>query len=420
MTNFKKIYIKFLPIFLFSICTFGIVYAQSFSLKGKVSDAATGKAISNASVFLSSTSYGTVSNTNGLFELTGINPGKYDLIVSSIGYETFVETISDKSNTENIVVTLKQKSDNLKEVVVKSSDPDGWNKWGLFFLDNFIGTSSLARHCTLKNSNAVKFHFSKTKNELTAFATEPLIIENNALGYIIKYDLEDFSYNYDTKYLLFEGYPLFQQMQDNERRQKKWANARKEAYQLSLMCFMRSLFRNKLTEAGYTLYPLKRIPNLERERLDAKEKAYYTLHSSGQSGPIVAYASTLTEDSLEHFNIIMHQPDPIEIIYHPIPSGDSIAYAVDSVTAALDFANYLIVRIPKITVPAEYANTMSIPHDHPVSSVLSLNNRAPVLITANGYFYKVYDLLIEGFWGWWEKVSTMLPYDYSPEATPAH
>ena len=44
-----------------------IVYSQVFSLKGSVVNASTGKTIAGASIFLSNTSYGTVSNNNGNF-----------------------------------------------------------------------------------------------------------------------------------------------------------------------------------------------------------------------------------------------------------------------------------------------------------------------------------------------------------------
>ncbi len=388
--------------------------AQPFSLKGNITDAATGNALSNASIFLSNTSYGTTSRENGEFELNNIDAGKYDLVVTFIGYETFTETVSEKASSEKLVIKLKPKSDDLKDVVVKSFDPDGWTKWGKFFLDNFIGTSSYALGCTLKNSKAVRFHFSKTKNELTAFANETLVIENDALGYILKYQLEDFSYNYNTKYLSYEGYPFFQEMDGNERRKNKWEKARKDVYQLSLMYFMRSLFRNTMLQNGYVLYPLKRIPNLERERMEAKQKAYYAINKPLVNGNFESYESTLKKDSLAYFSTIMRQPDPFEIISKQIMNGDSIAYAEDSLTAALDFPDYLLVRLPKAAVPSEYAPFIQA--GQPISSVLSLTNKKPVLVNANGYFYEIYDLLVEGFWEWWEKIATMLPYNYYPRA----
>jgi hypothetical protein len=43
-----------------------------------------------------------------------------------------------------------------------------------------------------------------------------------------------------------------------------------------------------------------------------------------------------------------------------------------------------------------------------------LVNNKSVIISADGSYYNVQDLLYEGFWGWWQRLATMLPYDYEP------
>jgi hypothetical protein len=47
----------------------------------------------------------------------------------------------------------------------------------------------------------------------------------------------------------------------------------------------------------------------------------------------------------------MAQKDPIEIIHPGFLKGEDIAYGADSLTAALDFKQYLIVRFPQRTIP---------------------------------------------------------------------
>ena len=43
---------------------------------------------------------------------------------------------------------------------------------------------------------------------------------------------------------------------------------------------------------------------------------------------------------------------------------------------------------------------------------LSVQQAMPVTIYENGYFTNT-DLLMDGFWGWWEKMATKLPYEYN-------
>ena len=176
---------------------------------------------------------------------------------------------------------------------------------------------------------------------------------------------------------------------------------------------MQSLYRNKLTEDGYQLLLLKRIPNLEKQRWQAKQKLYYDTVQHKKT--IINYESTLPTDSLEYFKKVMAQKDPIETILPNTITGSDIAYGADSITAALDFTNYLIVRFPKRNIPQEYANSIAQGSvKQPVSSIISLPNNIPVYVTSSGYFFNVQDLVMEGFWGWWEKMASMLPYDYMP------
>lgn len=389
------------------------VHSQTLSIEGSITDSATGKPLAGVSVFFSNTSYGTVSNSAGAFRINNVQPGKYDLIISSVGYETQSRSLSLSNAIAGLKISMKQKPAELQEVVVRKYLKDGWAKWGQFFLENFIGTSLQAQQCKIKNTKVLRFSHSKTDNTLTVEAMEPLEIENKSLGYTIQYQLEAFTYDFEDKFLFYAGYALFTEMEGSSRKQRNWNEARAEVYELSQMRFMRSLFQNRLTEDGYQLYGLERIPNIEQKRLRALEKLYYQTVSS--KAVIINYENTLHPDSTAYFKKIIAQKDPIEIIHPGLLKGDDIAYAADSVTAVLDFKNYLIVRYPKKTIPEEYARTLREGSTkQPVSSVIYLGKNQPIFVTANGYYYNLDNLVTEGFWGWWEKLSTLLPYDYKP------
>src|SRR5580704_8763434 len=172
-------------------------YSHAFSqsadlIKGKVTDAATKSPLYECSVFINSTSKGTVTNSAGDFILQNLPEGKHQLIISSIGYQTFVYDFNSSDLPLDLNVTLNRKSTELSAFTVEPEVNDGWAIWGKTFLDNFIGTSDNATHCAIKNVKALHFYYSEKRNKLTVVADEPLIIENKSLGYAIKYQLEEF------------------------------------------------------------------------------------------------------------------------------------------------------------------------------------------------------------------------------------
>lgn len=103
----------------FSLC---ILFLQGFSqvtLSGKVSLKDSQKGISNTYVFLENSSYGTVANAKGFWELTDIPEGKYVLVLSSEGLITIKRSLSI---TESIELNIEMEEDlnTLPELVVES------------------------------------------------------------------------------------------------------------------------------------------------------------------------------------------------------------------------------------------------------------------------------------------------------------
>lgn len=108
--------IFFVPtLFLF----FGTLYCQqTTSLSGSVLDN-TSKGIPKASVYILNSNLGTVTGEDGKFQLVGLRPGKYQLIVSAIGYATFTEEINSHSST-TITIVLSDANHSLDEVIVSA------------------------------------------------------------------------------------------------------------------------------------------------------------------------------------------------------------------------------------------------------------------------------------------------------------
>lgn len=97
------------------------IFAQNFSVKGKVIDLQSGGSLSFANIRVEGTTLGTASNATGEFELK-LNEGNYKLIASFIGY--FSDTISVRVNSDlsGLLFKLKSTEINLPEVVVKPGE----------------------------------------------------------------------------------------------------------------------------------------------------------------------------------------------------------------------------------------------------------------------------------------------------------
>lgn len=373
---------------------------------GTVMDAEKNIPVGGASVYLNNTSIGTSTGQGGKFELQ-VPQGKFELIVSSIGYQTYNLPLS-QSNTDTLVIRLKPRAKELENVVVEAYEKEGWQKWGAFFLRNFIGTSEHANGCRILNKEAIRFRNSKKTGMLTAHADEPLIIENRSLGYTIRYQLEEFRYDHKTGHLLYQGFPFFEPMKSGAVREKKWAEKRNDAYYGSMLHFMRSLYRNRVMEEGFEVRSLQKHPNLEKQRVkDLHRQSLDLVH--GKAMVMIQPQG----DSAAYYSSVMRQPNSFDSIGKTVLPGDSIAFAFDSVTAGLYFKDYLLVIYKNGTAPREYRNQLPDPGPSMTSQIQLLSEEA-VEVHANGNYIDPANLLASGYWSWAEKIATMLPFDYKP------
>ena len=252
----------------------------------------------------------------------------------------------------------------LEEVVIQNSNEvkDGWEKYGKFFIENFIGTTPNAATCTIENPEVLKFYFLKKSNKLRVLATEPIAISNKALGYNLRYQLDTFVYFYNTDINSYSGYCLFSEMEGTDTDKKKWLANRKKAYSGSKLQFFRSYYDSTLTEDGW-------IINLLDENDDKK------------------------------FNKIA---DPYDSTYYG---------AIDStVEIEIWYPRKISVVYTKKKPEPEYLKKMNMPKLVSVQiSYIDLNE--VIVIKQNGYHYDQKDWVNQGYWSW-KNLADLLPYDY--------
>jgi carboxypeptidase-like protein len=391
----QKLLVKLCIVFLFLPLS---INAQEIS--GKVSDTL-GTPLSNASVFVSNTSIGTITNKNGDFVIHNTPEGTFDLVISYVGYETLVSKISNH-NKSHFLFTLKPKDNDLQNVIIRNYEKNGWERWGFLFTNNFIGTSALADHCKILNPKDIGFVYSEKKRVLAAYSQKPIIIINKKLGYRIEFDLEEFRFDFNSKFMLFEGYPLFIPLDGNKSQQRKWASKRKEVYEGSLLHFMRALHEDKLMQSGFIVRRLIRNPNSEKDRVK------HILDSTNDQALIRA-------DSMNYYRQVMKRADFSDILYQQPLRANDFARSIDSNTVLINFADYLhISYVKKKEDPEYYTRNVGIYADSCITAMITLPEQKPITVTSSGNYYDVTDLILLGYWAWSEKIAKMLPFDYWP------
>ncbi len=223
----------FLMLLIICSCFFNLSAQAQFSMRGIVLDSISKQPLVGINLFLSHTSIGTTTDQTGHFVLDRIPQGKFELVISSLNYETRTISINTGHLPESIQLLLKPTANELQEVIVEPYDEDGWDRWGRYFNAHFIGNSALAADCKLINPDVVKFRYSRKNNTIRAFSREKLIFDNKALGYRILYLLTKFEYNLVERSFYYSGYPQFEEMRPkNADEKKRWDKKRKEAYQV--------------------------------------------------------------------------------------------------------------------------------------------------------------------------------------------
>jgi hypothetical protein len=114
---------KLISILVFNFLVFGYIAAQSGIIKGRVFNSINNEAIMFANVILEGTSKGATTDVEGNYEITGVEPGIYNVKVTYIGFTDKVEYEIEVTNSKPYIVNLamEEQSTKLEEIVVKAS-----------------------------------------------------------------------------------------------------------------------------------------------------------------------------------------------------------------------------------------------------------------------------------------------------------
>lgn len=222
------------------------------TLRGTITDEQTAEPLPGVHVFIASSMQGTTTNTQGEYVLPDLPVGVLHLYVSSIGFEPASRDILLRTPGERTIdIALKPATVDLGEVVVEAKRDKKWKKRLERFTEQFIGETPNAGQTRITNPEVLDF--DSNRGVLSAVASDQLIIENEALGYRIRYFLKDFEAELTrTRY---DGEPLYEMMEPEDAGQYAiWEANRREAFMGSFHHFMLALLAKQVEEQGFATY----------------------------------------------------------------------------------------------------------------------------------------------------------------------
>lgn len=229
-----------------------MAFAQDPVLTGTVADAASERGLPRAHVFIASSMIGTTTDRDGNFVLEGVPPGAHRLVVQMLGYESVhVDTLLRAGKQYEFDLHLESTTIELEEVVVNARLARRWQRRLIKFTRLFLGETENSNLTTLLNPEALSF--TSRLGKLSATASEPLIIENRALGYQIQYYLKEFFHYGNT--IKYDGEPSFTELIPADSLEaERWRVNRQAAFAGSQRHFLLSVLAGQAEEEGFEVY----------------------------------------------------------------------------------------------------------------------------------------------------------------------
>jgi hypothetical protein len=226
---------------------------EAVTLAGVVVEAGTREPLPGATVFLSGTQRGTVTDAEGRFTLADVAPGPYEVVVSLLGYRTARQALTLAPGARPVLRFVLPAEEFTLPGIVVEDDGAAWRQNVARFTAAFFGQTPNAERCRLLNPEALTF--ARDGSVLRGRSRAPLEIENRALGYHVTYFIEDFEDRALEGFIRWRGDVLFREMTPaNEREARAWRGRRREAYLGSFRHFLRALTRRTARAEGFRTF----------------------------------------------------------------------------------------------------------------------------------------------------------------------
>ncbi|WP_229217233.1 carboxypeptidase-like regulatory domain-containing protein [Dyadobacter luteus] len=222
------------------------------TLTGTVTDEKTGKPLPFANVFINNSTIGTNADGDGNYRLPNLPIGNLEIGVSFLGYETLRQTLRfEQQGSKKVMFKMKEGME-LQGVTVYAKKNKRRERNLKIVTRELLGTNSFAKYCRIINPEVLRI-YDEDNGHLGAQSTKPIIIENNALGYRIIQDLDDFDFYQGKVY--YGGSTRFELLKPkDEAERKRWRSNQETAYAGSMKHLLASMVSDSLIEEGFKVY----------------------------------------------------------------------------------------------------------------------------------------------------------------------
>ena len=384
-------------------------------IHGRVIDQTTKQPIPNANIYLANTSIGTITNSEGYFEIKKIPKGTFDIIFSHVSYYYQKERrLLNHMYNDIGTIELSTKAYQLPMVLVEGEEESLWNDQYEYFVEEFIGENENADSTYIVDP--YKIDFWENDGKLFASCDDPIEIINKSLGYRIKYFLDYFEAS--SEYTKFSGNSVFTPLSSNSKMDSvKWLENRDETYFGSFRHFITVL------NESYSTYLI--FPESDYSINDSFGIEQNYMHNSRNRNPRVRINFSNKIDSLNSkgdsllnsngFFIYTNDNLPWEI---PVPMRDQ-PISINNLLSDGKIETERYLKFPKLLkiycipgyeegkYPPNY-KMENIPGFQ--SSIIELEQDS-VMIDILGRYYDKFGIHTYGIFGQ-ERISDMLPYEY--------
>ncbi len=226
--------------------------ARYTTLRGVVLDDETGEPLPGVHVFIAASMIGTTTDAQGRYRLERVSLGAHRLYVTMVGFDAMSQDIVlNEPRPYAFNFSLRPRVYELDSLVVVAERDRRWRRRLKKFTALFIGETPYADDTEIINPEVLSF--ADEKGTFSARASAPLVIENRALGYRLRYHLMDF-YNQKDR-IRYQGEPLFEELTPRDQKEAAlWASNRRQAFHGSLRHFLLTLLAGTTEAEGFVLY----------------------------------------------------------------------------------------------------------------------------------------------------------------------
>jgi hypothetical protein len=322
-----------------------------------------------------------------------------------IGFTPRMKSITIHERSVNISAVLTESITTLRTVNITAISNSDREKYMALFIKNFIGETVNAQQCELLNPRVLNFSFDKETNMLQASADELLIVENKALGYKLKYLLNEFEYDMKTDICTTGGAPYFEELTGTPNQQKRWEENRRLAYLSSDRHFYRAIMNNTTREEGFLIFKVPDTTGFNNKKKQNRFQLLTTAAPVKKKNSITVYpvwGDTLFTKAAGGFKELLSKPK--------ISASDTTWVGL------LIF--YMREEEPslfnKTGVPIKFFTTPPTP-DFPkrqISRIYPLVDT--IMIDQNGGLTPAMGFRYFGYWAW-QRIADLTPLDYFVE-----